>query len=58
MQTKNPPKTKPKCSETSEISTLKKQIADIQAQVADMKTASNETKNNSQEAAEMKTLKQ
>lgn len=53
MQTTTPRKTKPNCSDAAVLT----QIADIQAQAANMKAVAHETKNDSPEVAEIKTLK-
>lgn len=57
MQTATPHKAKVNCPDTTEIGTLKRQIADIQAHVADMRKASREAKNDHLEATEIKALK-
>ncbi|XP_071347731.1 uncharacterized protein [Trachinotus anak] len=57
MQTETPRKAKVNCPDTTEIATLKRQIADIQAQVTDMKKTTEGAKSDHLEATEIKALK-
>lgn len=57
MQTAAPRKAKVSCSDTTELTTLRMQIADIQAQIADMGKAAHKPKSDHLEMTEIKALR-
>ncbi|TWW73476.1 hypothetical protein D4764_15G0008700 [Takifugu flavidus] len=57
MQTAAPRKAKVSCSDTTELTTLRREIADIQAQIADMRKAAHKPKSDHLEMTEIKALR-